>query len=260
MSDTGRERPHPMRFVSASALVLASVGCIVSGARATAHDPFSASGLLVAVVGAPVAIVMIGSLYEWLVHRFVYHGPSPIGLWQSIYEIHQRGHHWHRFPPDHYVESGPVERIPVWPAEPRTLCGSPRQRAVAWGAQYALYLFVGVPLAFVPAWFLTQNALFTTLAVVSGLTVCALFIRVHDVIHYPRDRWVEGLGAFRFLDRHHYIHHIDTRANLNFLLPLCDWLFGTLRLSPTEEELRRWPTFEEAKRLEAQPAGRRAAA
>lgn len=36
---------------------------------------------------------------------------------------------------------------------------------------------------------------------------------------------------------------------MNFLLPLCDWLFGTLKLEATREELRRWPRFEDAKRL-----------
>jgi hypothetical protein len=38
-------------------------------------------------------------------------------------------------------------------------------------------------------------------------------------------------------------------VNLNFLLPLADWLFGTMRREATAEERRRWPAFEEAKRL-----------
>lgn len=31
---------------------------------------------------------------------------------------------------------------------------------------------------------------------------------------------VEAQPWFAFLDRHHYIHHVDLGANLNFLLPL----------------------------------------
>ncbi len=87
--------------------------------------------------------------------------------------------------------------------------------------------------------------------IVSGLVVSYLLIRVHDVIHYPANRLMERQAWFQFLDRHHYIHHIDTRANLNFLLPLCDLSFGTLRLELSPKERRRWPSFEEAKRLES---------
>src|SRR5262249_413435 len=150
--------------------------------------------------------LLLGALYEWIVHRFVYHGRSPIALLQSIHEIHARGHHWHRFPPDRYVEEGPVERIPVSPADPFALCGSPKRRAIAWWAQYALYLPVAVPLGFIPAALITQNGLFMAIFIPVGLTVCVLFIRVHDVIHYPAKRWMERRSWFQFLDKHHYIH------------------------------------------------------
>ena len=109
---------------------------------------------------------------------------------------------------------------------------------------------VGVPFAFVPAWLLTRNPLFTASAIATGMVVSYFFIRVHDVIHYPAGRFMERLRWFQFLDRHHYI---DTRANINFLLPPCDLLFGTLKLEVTEQELRLWPTFEVAKRLPPGP-------
>jgi ABC-type multidrug transport system permease subunit len=131
------------------------------------------------------------------VHRFVYHGP----LFRPIYEIHQRGHHRHRFPPDRYVEAGPVERIPVYPPDPFALCRSQPRRVLAWAGQYALYMLVGVPLAFVPAWVLTRNPLFTACAVVAGIAVRYSFIRVHDVIHYPADRWIERQASCARLAR-----------------------------------------------------------
>ena len=93
----------------------------------------------------------------------------------------------------------------------------------------------------------SRNALFTASCVVSGVVVCYFFIHVHDVIHYPGQRWLERQGWFRFLDRHHYLHHVDNRTNVNVLLPLCDWLFGTLKLELDALEARRWPTFEAAK-------------
>lgn len=240
------------RIVAGTSLIVAFAAVVVALARESASDPWSPPAFLVSTLGATAATVALASLYEWVVHRFVYHRPSRVPPLQGIYEIHQRGHHWHRFPPDHYVEHGPVERIPVAllsTAHPYELCGSAPRRWGAWAGQYALYLAVGIPFVFVPAWLLTANPLFTASAVVSGLVVCYFFIRVHDVIHYPADRLMERFGWFQFLDRHHYIHHMDTRVNLNFLLPLTDWLFGTMRREATAAEMRRWPTLEQAKRL-----------
>jgi len=63
---------------------------------------------------------------------------------------------------------------------------------------------------------------------------------------------VEAQPWFPFLDRHHYIHHVDLGANLNFLLPLADLLFGTLRRRLTPEELADHGPLEAAK---ARPIG-----
>jgi hypothetical protein len=241
-----------LRRVAGSLVIVGFVVLVTGLARATAQAPLTALGVSIAVLGAILSIVALGSLYEWLVHRFIYHGPSRIELFQSIHDIHQRGHHWHRFPPDRYVELGPIERIPVFPADPFAVCGKPLARGLAWAGQYALYMAVGIPFAFVPAWLATRNPLFTVTCVIAGMTVCYFFIRVHDVIHYPRQRRIENWRWFRFLDRHHYLHHVDNRANINFLLPLCDWLFGTLKLELSQSEARRWPSFAQAKHLETE--------
>ena len=75
-----------------------------------------------------------------------------------------------------------------------------------------------------------------------------LFVRVHDAIHYPGIYpFLDSQLWFRFLDRHHYIHHVDTEANVNFLLPLADWLFGTMRRTLTPEELAIHGPLDEAK-------------
>jgi sterol desaturase/sphingolipid hydroxylase (fatty acid hydroxylase superfamily) len=58
---------------------------------------------------------------------------------------------------------------------------------------------------------------------------------------------IEAQPWYRFLDRHHYIHHVDLGANLNFLLPLADWIFGTLRTELTTEEIASHGTLEKAK-------------
>ena len=69
-------------------------------------------------------------------------------------------------------------------------------------------------------------------------------------------RIIEAQPWYAFLDRHHYVHHVDMGANLNFLLPLADWLYGTLRTTLTEDELARHGSLEEAKAVKVGAGGR----
>lgn len=180
-------RKLPRTAIGATFLI-ATMAALASAARAAASDPFTGWGLLVSVPGACLAIVCAGSLYEWVVHRYLYHSRSRFRMLRLIHEIHERGHHWNRFPPDRYVHPLPIERIPVLPAAPLGVCGSRLKRLVAWYGQFALYVAVAVPFAFLPAWLVSRNWLFTSSAVAMGLVLCYLFIAVHDAIHYPAER------------------------------------------------------------------------
>ena len=104
----------------------------------------------------------------------------------------------------------------------------------------------GVYLAFclvsigTPVWLLTRRPSFLAGLLLSGLAVFQLFDSVHDAMHHPgRHPWIERQPWFAFLRRHHFVHHVDTEANLNFLLPLADVLFGTFRPAPSPEEMSR---------------------
>ena len=105
-----------------------------------------------------------------------------------------------------------------------------------------------------PGYLLTHNGWFMVGIIVSSAIVSNLFIVVHDTIHRPRShRLVEVQPWFGFLDRHHYIHHVDLGANLNFLLPLGDVIFGTLRTTLSTDELARHGDLARAKSV---PRGR----
>src|SRR5262245_33800268 len=99
---------------------------------------------------------------------------------------------------------------------------------------FSCYMAIGCACIWLPAWVLTGNVAFPAGLIVTSAAVSDLFVRVHDAIHYPgRHCFIEAQPWFRFLENHHYIHHVDTKANANFLLPLADWLFGTMRRSQT---------------------------
>jgi sterol desaturase/sphingolipid hydroxylase (fatty acid hydroxylase superfamily) len=117
------------------------------------------------------------------------------------------------------------------------------------GSQVALHFLLGIVPILLPAWFLTQNVAFLASVTTSLAFLSFLLAYVHGCIHNPQGRWIERQGWFMWLDRHHYIHHVDQTANINFLLPLCDLLFGTRKAQMSPEEAAHHPSFEEAKPL-----------
>jgi hypothetical protein len=195
---------------------------------------------------------MIASVLEWLVHRYVYHRRL-LPFARRIYAIHHRGHHFEIFPTWRYVTNAPMRRHPILRADVSQLNPPGWRNALVKLSHFAFYMTIGCIFIWLPAWILTNSVGFMAGILATSIIVSDLFVRVHDAIHYPGiHRIIEAQGWFRFLDRHHYIHHVDTEANVNFLLPMADWLFGTMRRELTPEELAHHGTLAEAK---AHPVG-----
>lgn len=237
------------RILAAFALLSALLGLIIFLVR---QLPDSATGWGVAFALGVVALPVAASPWEWLVHRYVYHRVV-IPFLRRIYEIHHKGHHGAIFPTWRYVTNGPVRRHPIGGASVSELHTLGWRNATIKLGHFAFYFVLGSGVICVPAWILTESAPFLIGLYVSLVMVSDLFVRVHDAIHYPGlHPWIERQQWFRFLEVHHYIHHVDMEANVNFLLPLADWLFGTMRRTLTDEELVRHGSLEEAK---ANPVG-----
>jgi hypothetical protein len=252
---TTREKarePSLARIVSVvSAFALANAGIFVA-AHSVVGELLTPTGLLVSIGGGALAALLIGSLGEWLVHRYIMHrrvGPPPLSL---AYDLHHRAHHWIQYPPNEYLHDDRVQRVPV-SSDLNRVCLTRMGRALTVALHVAFYSAFGVILALVPSFVFTRNPLFTiVIGVVTAIEIF-LFVRVHDAVHHPGLSRLERFGWFRFLDRHHYIHHIDNKANTNFLLPLCDFLMGVLRHDLTPRELAKWPSYEEARQHVVRP-------
>jgi hypothetical protein len=227
---------------------------LVGSARLLAPIAGTAGGLVASVAAAVAATLLAASIVEWVVHRWIMHRPSHLPLLRLAYEHHHRAHHWINFPPDQYIQTGPVQYVPLW----TTRLDRAATGRLAWGmtiaAHFIFYGVFAIALVVLPAWVLSGNTAFGWSVTVTSVVVLFLFIHAHDAMHYPGLSPVERLRSFKWLDHHHYIHHIDTGANTNFLLPLGDLLLGTLRRELTLEELRRWPSYEEARRTLVTPA------
>ncbi|HEX4980860.1 MAG TPA: hypothetical protein VFV63_04145 [Ilumatobacteraceae bacterium] len=203
-----------------------------------------APAALAFVVGL-VVIPVVASPIEWFVHRLVYH-EAVIRPLRAICTVHT-AHHYAFFPTWRYVTGGPARRLSIRKRAPDANTSRARNAGVRL-AHFSWYMTIGAVVVWLPAWWVTGDVPFLVGLVVASAVVSNLFIVVHDTIHRPAShRIVEAQPWFAFLDRHHYIHHVALGANLNFLLPLADLLFGTLRTELTAEELERHGCLEVAK-------------
>lgn len=51
---------------------------------------------------------------------------------------------------------------------------------------------------------------------------------LHHEMHVPTSIFIQRLAPYRFLARHHFLHHRYPRYNYNVIIPLADVLLGTL--------------------------------
>jgi len=196
-----------------------------------------------------IAITVIGlSLQEWTVHRYLYHRYHKNFLMKHIYTIHHVGHHSVIFPPERYVTKGEVKRHPIFENDVKKLGESKFSNILTRLSHSGSYILLSCMTIIAPCWLITKNGILLTSTLFSTIIICHFVVTVHDAIHYPsKHPYMQNQKWFKFLDNHHLIHHIDTEKNVNFLLPICDFLFGTMRLSLSESEIDKFGTLDIAK-------------
>ena len=244
-----RGKPTPVgsaslpRVVGGTLLVTVVAASMMVGVRALPAD--GAVPIIAAMTLGLAIVPLVGSVLEWFVHRFVYH-EAVVPILAPIFTVHT-AHHYSFFPTWRYITRGPARRLAITKRAPDIHTSTARNAGVRL-AHFGWYMAIGVVLVWIPAWLATGNLAFLIGIVISSIVVSNLFIVVHDTIHRPGShRLVEAQPWFGFLDRHHYIHHVDLGANLNFLLPLADLLFGSLRTQMTQDEVARHGTLTYAK-------------
>lgn len=170
--------------------------------------------LVAALVTIPIATVQ-ASLFEWAFHRYWLHRPwLPKDCFTSHTLIH---HQLCKFDDTfHVVDEEQEEALTfAWWGGPTLIAINVIPwLAVAW----ALAAAGLVPFSFVPP------------ACVAGVFILyyAGYEGFHHLMHKPRFPWLERTRYFQFLKRHHRLHHVRMDRNLNVLLPIADFLFGSL--------------------------------
>ena len=177
-------------------------------------------GLLTASVSFAVFFAY-ASFFEWVLHKYVMHLPT----WNYPFTAHALTHHG-LFRADYsYHIQREEDREKV---------------TFAWWNAPAL-LLVQSPLLFLTTYFFGWTAFWGGLVALASDYV--LYEYLHWCMHVPQDRWLERTWVFRWLNAHHHVHHLYAFKNLNVVLPLADWVMGTLIPTPAEN-----PSFEQKKK------------
>ena len=198
--------------------------------------------------GIAITIIVL-SLQEWTVHRYLYHRYHKNFIMKHIYSIHHIGHHSVIFPPERYVTNGEVKRHPIFENDVKELGKSKFSNILTRLSHSGSYILLSCITIIGPCWLITRNGILLISTLVSTIIICHVVVTVHDAIHYPSQHpYMQNQKWFKFLDNHHLIHHIDTEKNVNFLLPICDFLFGTMRFSLSKNEIDKFGTLDLAKK------------
>lgn len=160
-----------------------------------------------------VAVVLYGSFFEWTLHKYFMHRRAFIPY---PFELHALIHH-KIFQADetfHAQNEKMKEHVTFVPRD------------------YLILLCVNAPVFFAFEWI-------TGISIVVGgslaiLSYLLMFDFLHWTFHVPNNHVYEKLGPFRWIKRHHLLHHKYQNRNLNVVFPLADLVLGTLVTKPRE--------------------------
>ena len=169
-------------------------------------------GQILPQIAAFFATVVYASFFEHTLHKYVMHRRNP--LIPYPFELHAMLHH-RIFQADHTYHAQDDYMKSHVTFVPR---------------DYLILLLVNAPLyctiEYFTGWPITIGS---TIAILGYL---AMFDILHYAFHVPDRRWFESIPMFRFLKRHHLLHHKYQTRNLNVVLPIADTVLGTLVRKP----------------------------
>jgi hypothetical protein len=171
--------------------------------------------IAISLFGALAVAVVQASFFEWAFHRYWLHRPwLPKHCFTSHTLIH---HQLCKFEDTFHVEEEEQHEALTfnWWGGPLLLLIN----LIPWAALSWWLSSRGVDLPFV--------AMLTTFVLTFGLYYAG-YEFFHFLMHKPSIPVIERSGYFQFLKRHHRIHHARMDRNLNVLIPIADWMLGTL--------------------------------
>jgi len=172
--------------------------------------------LLAGLACIPIAVVQ-ASLFEWAFHRYWLHRPW---LPKDCFTSHTLVHHQLcKFDDTFQVHDHEQEEALTF----------------AWWGGPVLISINAIPWILL-AWGLSAAGIMPFSFLLPGVVAATFLVYyigyegLHYLMHKPGIAWIENSPYFKFLERHHRIHHYRMDKNLNVLLPVADFLLGSLVL------------------------------
>lgn len=173
-------------------------------------------GLLLTLIAVFVATLIYGSFFEWALHRFVMH--RPFLFLNYPYRTHAVTHHG---------TFGSGRDYHLLEEKNRNLV------TMAWWNGPAL-LMINAPAALLAVWISGTWWAIAAFMLALG-SYYALYEYFHWCMHVPGPRWFQRTAIFRWVDRHHRLHHLKPGRNLNVVFPVADFILRTrLSRAPVE--------------------------
>jgi hypothetical protein len=178
------------------------------------------------VTVAVVVAFVQASFFEWIYHRYWLHRPW---LPPQMFTAHTLVHHQLCKHDDtfHVHDEEQEEALTFqWWGGPLLIAIN----LIPWMGAWWPLRAIGAPVWFFIACLASATATF--------LVYYGAYEGFHYLMHRPTIAWIERSRPFRFLERHHRIHHAHMGKNFNVVLPLADFALGTLLLgNPTPEQV-----------------------
>jgi hypothetical protein len=178
------------------------------------------------------------SCYERVLHKDVLHNPH--SFFHKWFYDHTRVHHMtFKFDESYHLQDKEQEHVIDMKKWAFVITGAPMIPLLI--VSLSLYLF-GAQL-YIPVTILITSYIF-------AWVYYGTYEYLHYCMHLPKERQLELFWVFRKLNGHHLLHHRFMGKNFNVVLPLADWLFGTLLLrSPIKFSQARGPAVPDVQPL-----------
>ena len=175
------------------------------------------SNLVCLIIFIVIITIPYSSIMEWLLHKYVMHRPVKIWTpWRTYkflypFEAHAMVHHTIFKSDDSYHLKEDKHKFTI----PMAWWNGPVLATLGSTPFVLLSLFVGTWVVEITAW-ITIFGYYCT------------YEYIHWCMHLPKKRTVEETDLFCGRNGHHLLHHRYMDRNFNVVLPIADWLFGTL--------------------------------
>ncbi|MBU6271191.1 MAG: sterol desaturase family protein [Betaproteobacteria bacterium] len=155
-------------------------------------------------------VVLIWNWLEWLGHRAL-HTPGRGALARALYTRHTLTHH--RF----FTRQAGALR-------------DSRDLKIVFFPWFAILVLAAMALPAVLLIGLLVSVNAAAVAFAAWVGIYLVFEFMHLCAHLPEGAWLARVPGIAAMRRHHLAHHdprLMMQANMNFTLPLADWLAGT---------------------------------